>query len=101
MTSQIIEHYTFIFTELKTFTQNHVNVSDKYLHWPCENVKNIYIHRNNISVKCKRLKQVSDLHLHKIYTPAIDTYTHNTGKNLLLLKKSSTQNERNQQTGDS
>jgi len=27
-----IEHYTFIFTELKTFTQNHVNVSDKYLH---------------------------------------------------------------------
>ncbi len=38
--------------------------------------------------------------LHTIYT-AIDTYTHNTGKNLLRLKKSSTQNERNQQTGDS
>ncbi len=62
----------------------------------------IYIYTSQqYKCKCKRLKQVSDLHLHKIYTPAIDTYTHNTGKNLLLLKKSSTQNERNQQTGDS
>jgi hypothetical protein len=26
-----------------TFTQGHVSVFDKYLHWPCVSVKNIYI----------------------------------------------------------
>jgi hypothetical protein len=58
----------------KTFTRGHVNVCDKYLHWPhvSLNVKNIYIHYNKINV--------SDLHLHWIYTLYIWllTLTHTT-----------------------
>jgi len=51
----------------KTFTQGHVNVCDKYLHWPhvSLNVKNKYIHY---------------LHLHWIYMLYIWllTLTHTT-----------------------
>jgi len=43
------------FTLLKTCTQAHVNVFDKYLHWSCVSVKNIYIHSYMISVNVKSL----------------------------------------------
>ncbi len=35
VTLQIILVFTLRLTHLKTFTQGHVSVFDKYLHWPC------------------------------------------------------------------
>jgi hypothetical protein len=49
MTSQII--LVFTLTRPKTFTQGHVSVCDKYLHWPHVSVK-IYIF--TATGKCKK-----------------------------------------------
>ncbi len=53
MTLQII--LVFTLTHPKTFTQGHVSVFDKYLHWPHVSGKNLYIHCNKISVTVKIL----------------------------------------------
>jgi hypothetical protein len=49
----------FTLTQLKTFTQGHVVVCDKYLHWPRVSVrKNIYTLKQN-KCKCKKIGCVS------------------------------------------
>jgi len=53
---------TYIYTDFK-------NLFDKYLHWLCISVKNIYTHINHVSVNVKSSDiNVNDLHLHGIYT---------------------------------
>jgi hypothetical protein len=66
VTLQIILVFTHTFTRPKTFTQGHVSVFDKYLHWPPVNVS-VKIHIYTLQqdkCKCKKFGCVSvnDLH---------------------------------------
>jgi hypothetical protein len=43
--------YTYIYMPPKIFTRIHVNVFDKYLHWPHVIVKKLCIHIGSVSVR--------------------------------------------------